>query len=334
MGIHKKTMKNLFEQIVSWENLFLAFEKAYRACKNKNKYRYFYLQEKILLQIRAELLSGRYEPRPYSSFVVFEPKRREINAPNFYDRIIHHALCNIIEPMFDQEMINNSFACRKERGVHRAIITSQTMLKKHPFVLKGDIEKFFPSIDHKILFSLIERKIKERAVLDLIKKIISSYSTKPNYQVGLPIGNLTSQIFGNIYLNELDQYVLKKYPDYDYIRYLDDFLLFGSSKKELWIAQNDIENYLSKQLHLNWHNKKKQLFPFCAGLPFLGYIIRRRGLKIRGVKLRKTLKNFHILNKIGISNCDKKKHWSSWHGFSLLAKSSGLNKMARDVLWG
>jgi len=229
-----KTYNHLFEQICSFENLLSAAKKAQRSKKLKQDVaRFNFRLEHELLKLQEELLNGTYQPGGYYEFYIFEPKKRMISAAPYRDRVVHHALCNLIEPIFDKTFIYDSYACRKDKGTHRAVERFTQFCRKNKYVLKCDVKKYFPSIDHEILYELICRKIADKRTLWLIKLIIDSSNEQERvleyYQgddlftslarrMGIPIGNLTSQFFANIYLNGFDHYVKEQLQCRYYIR--------------------------------------------------------------------------------------------------------------------
>ena len=276
-----KRFDNLYEEVCSFENLHSAYLKARRG-KGYRDYvlEFNYRLEENLLELRRNLLEQTYRHGPYREFIVCDAKKRHIKAAPFRDRVVHHALCRIIEPIFDRSFIYDSYACRRNKGTHLALKKLQVFLKKKEsfYCLQGDISKYFDSINHDTLFNLIKRKIKDKRVLWLIKEIIdSSYSYKI-YQnlfdfrlTGIPIGNLTSQLFANIYLDQLDQFAKRQIKARYYLRYMDDFLILSPSKPFLAQIKIEIESFLWKELKLKLHPKKVNIFPVKTGIDFLGY---------------------------------------------------------------
>ncbi len=210
-----KSYNNLWPELCSYDNLFLAYKKA-----RKHKTTKYYviefeknLKENLLL-LRTELLLHAYRPKPLVNFIVRDPKTRKISKSDFRDRIIHHALCNIIEPIFDKTFIHDSYANRINKGTLKALQRFDYFKKKVSkndtvscYVLKADIKKYFENINHEILLNIIKRKIKDNKVLWLIKLIINNHLEISKCKKGMPLGNLTSQFFANVYLNELDYFV-------------------------------------------------------------------------------------------------------------------------------
>ncbi|MCP4399318.1 MAG: RNA-dependent DNA polymerase, partial [bacterium] len=227
-----KRAGNLFEEIACFHNLRLAAYKAFLGGKKFTpRAAAFYLNlEQELLVLEQELLSGSYRPAPYNSFIIYEPKKRRISASDFRDRVVHHAICNLLEPLLDKSLIFDSYACRTGKGSHAAVKRAQHFACRFRYCLKCDIRKYFETLDHQRLKQLLARKIKDPRLLDLLGVIIDH--AVPEYQPGkgLPIGALTSQLFANLYLGELDHLVKECMRVKGYLRYMDDFLLFGSQK--------------------------------------------------------------------------------------------------------
>lgn len=270
-----KTAKKLYGQITSFGNLFLASRKARKGKRFKKSAALFEEQlENELLLLQKELIAKTYQPGNYKSFFIFEPKKRMISAAPYRDRVVHHALCNIIEPVFEKSFIFDSYANRKNKGTHRAILRYQHFARKYKYVLKADIKKYFPSIDFEILKKVIRRKISCSDTLRLIDMIIdNSNSQEPVFEVfpgddlftplerkkGIPIGNLTSQFFANIYLNPFDHYIKETLGCKAYIRYVDDFVIFGNDKNELWQVLGQCRTFLAK-FRLALHPKNRKYF--------------------------------------------------------------------------
>ncbi len=234
-----------------------------------------------------EILGNKtWEPGAYIDFYIHEPKKRLISAAPYFDRVIHHALINIIEPVIGKSFIFDTYACIKGKGTHKAVQRYKKLQKKNAYVLKCDIRKYFHNIDHRILFEKVENKIKCRDTLWLVKKIIDSRHSEPEIEYfagdnlftpvtrnkGIPIGNLTSQFFSNLYLNDFDHFVKEDLKAGAYIRYCDDFVVFGNSKQWLNRVKADMGEYLGS-LRLSLHKNKSRVFRVSDGVDFLGYRI-------------------------------------------------------------
>ncbi len=276
----------------------------------------------LVNRLAKDLGKKQYRPSGFSCFVVKDPKIREIFAPDYTDRVVHHVIKNEIGQFIDKRFIFDSCANRKGKGTHFAVKRTQKFLKnnKNEYYLKADIKTFFPSIDKNILWRLVQKHIlrineislkDKKFILDLCGKIIFQDPINPSpiftgnkelllsipkekslfyipKDKGLPIGSLTSQFFANIYLNELDQFVKHKLKAKFYIRYVDDFVILGENTKDLANQQREIQNFLQKELGLSLHPKKTVIQHKSKGIDFLGYIIREKYLLVR----KRTVKSF------------------------------------------
>jgi len=270
-----KRHNRLFEQIVDYNNIRHAFLKALRGNRNGLSAINFCKNiEKNLIIVRDKLNFLNCGWGNYRSFLIKDPKLRIISTAPFEQRIMHHAIMNVIEPVFDRPIICHSYACRKGKGTHAAVQYAFGRCKANPFFLKLDIRKYFDSIDHESLKILIRRFIKDTRVLFLLDGVIDSYETKPGK--GVPIGNLTSQFFANLYLAGMDHFILEKLRPSAYCRYMDDFVLWSSSQEELKTMFTQINEYVTKNLKLTI---KQPVFGKTAtGLPFLGFLIKEKGI--------------------------------------------------------
>lgn len=258
---------NLWDQILEMDNLRLALKKARKGkiCRNVVK-RVDRDPDKYLLQIQEMLTNKTFTTSPYRIKTIHEPKTRQIYILPYYpDRIVQHALMNKVAPILDNRMIYASCSCREGKGQHFGSKLSLKYIQQNRYCLQCDVSKFYPSINHDILISLIESIIKDNNVLWLIEDIIRSGGDGLN----VPIGNYTSQWFGNLYLTPLDRRIKQYYRIRDYIRYCDDFVLFDNDKIKLRDIGNEIEEYLKEEFKLKL--SKKNLFKSTQGLDFLGY---------------------------------------------------------------
>ena len=269
-----KRYGHLFERIVTFENLLLAARKALRGKKDRKPVAMFYFHlEPEILKLEEELLEGTYVPRPYRSFMIYEPKPRKICAADIRDRVLHHAICNVLEPIFESFSIHDSYACRKGKGTHRAIRRAQAFSRRNRYFLKLDVQKFFESVDHERLKELLARKFKDGRLLDLLGQIIDHPIPDGEPGKGLPIGNLTSQHFANVYLSHLDHRVKDDLGIRFYIRYMDDMLLFGDDKADLHRHLAAVRRFLNEELRLELKEDAVLLAPVTQGIPFLGFRI-------------------------------------------------------------
>ncbi len=293
---------HLYSQLTSWENLRLAYQKAAKGKRGTEAVaRFEYRLEDNLIQLQAELVTQSYRPGRYGSFYIHEPKRRLISAAPFRDRVVHHALCNLIEPIFERSFINDSYANRVGKGTHRALAKCQALARQYRYVLPCDLEQYFPSIDHAILQQTLAKKISCPDTLALISQILASgdgvlrdvYAMKwfkgddlwaANRPRGLPIGNLTSQLWANCYLNPFDHFIKRTLRCGGYVRYVDDFLLFANDKATLWHWRQAMFDYLAK-LRLTVHLNSAQVKPVTVGTPFLGFVVYPDKLRVKGRKV-------------------------------------------------
>ncbi len=305
-----KTYKHLYSQIAAFENLRQAFRIAARGKRKRGDVAAFeYHLEPNLLSLQADLHAETYLPGTYFNFRITDPKPRLISAAPFRDRVVHHALCRVIEPLWERRFIYDSYACRVGKGTHAALDRCQRYARCHAYVLKCDIEHFFPSIDHALLYRQFDALIADPPTLRLCQKILDSgagvHSTSagPIYfpgddlfaalrPRGLPIGNLTSQFWANVYLNPLDQFVKRELKCRAYLRYVDDFLLFADDKASLHAWRQDLIEFLSA-LRLRLHENQAAVFPVHTGIPFLGWRVypdHRRLKRRNGVAFQRRFK--------------------------------------------
>ncbi len=294
--------RNLYSQIISFQNLLKAARLSERCKRFKNSTaRFNFFLEKELWNLHDELANKTYKPGEYHHFLIFEPKKRIISAAPYRDRVVHHAIHNILEPIFDPVFIHDSYATRKGKGTHAAINRFQEFARKTKYTLKCDIRQYFPSIDHDILLSLIRKKIACNDTLWLIKKILTTdFACHPisnQQRTGIPIGNLTSQFFANIYLNGLDHFIKEGLGCRYYLRYMDDFMILHDDKDFLWLVKMEIQKYL-QALHLELHENKCRIFRTRNGIPFLGLMVSpdwRRLKRANVIRFKQRLKRFQTL---------------------------------------
>lgn len=347
-------LPSMYEKLCSWDNLLLAYRKAAKGKRgHPNVAEFEYRLEENLLEIQRDLRDQAYQPGPYASFHIHEPKRRLISAAPFRDRVVHHALCNLIEPLFERSFIFDSYANRLAKGTHRALDRAQEFSCRFPYVLQCDVRQFFPSIDHSVLHEILSRKVMDKNVLWLCDRILASgvgvlsevYEMNyfPGDELfavsrprGLPIGNLTSQFWGNVYLNGFDHFVKRGLRCPAYLRYVDDFLLFGNDKATLWGWKGKIEERLAR-LRLTVHPAAHPV-PVTEGFSFLGFRIfpeRRRLKRRKGLyyqrKLR-TMQRDYLAGKLTFEQMTASVQ--GWVNHARYANTVGLRKsmLGRFVL--
>ena len=252
-----KTFNNLWNKLCSYETLLRAFQKARKGKTKKAYVKEFEANlEENISALRTELLLRSYQPAPLKTFIIRDPKTRKISKSAFRDRVVHHAFCNIIEPIFDKRFIHDSYANRKGKGTLKAIQRFDEFKRKVTknntrigYVLKADIYHYFDEVGQNILLKVIKKRIKDRKVIWLIKKILDNHSVQTTGK-GMPLGNLTSQFFANLYLNELDQFVKHTLRAKYYIRYVDDFVILHEKQQQLVVWKLAIDLFLKETLKL------------------------------------------------------------------------------------
>lgn len=303
-----KSFKRLYPHICEFENLYLAHRKARRGGKRKRPEvaAFEHHLGENLLRLRQELLAETYRPRSYRTFVVIERKERTISAAPYRDRVIHHALLNVVQPIFEARFIADSYACRKGKGTHRALDRAQGFAQRFPYALQCDVREYFPSVDHAILKARLARHIACPRTLRLIDLILASgegvlaqrytpilFPGDDLFAVarprGLPIGNLTSQHWANLYLHPLDLFVKQQLRCQGYVRYSDDFLLFSDQKAELHHWRREIEDFLVT-LRLTLHPRRAQVYPVADGIDFLGWRVFPHYRRLRRDNLRHAMR--------------------------------------------
>jgi RNA-directed DNA polymerase len=368
-----KTYKNLFEEVCKFNNLYNSYLKA-KKCKSNSLdvLKFGYNLENELFKLQEELKTQTFKTGKYRHFIIFEPKERKISALPFRDRIVHHAICAVIEPIFEKKFIYDSYACRKRKGTHagverlqkfiqnvkeldiKSIIQdggslsmSRTEVLEHSqssknfevqksnanmkclfdsnkcYVLKCDVSKYFSSVNSEILKQIIREKISDKKLLYLLDTIIDSS------QQGIPIGNLTSQLFANIYLNKFDEYIKYELKIKYYIRYMDDFVMLHQSKTYLNEVKEKVKVFFLS-MRLTLHPKKAVIFPLTLGVDFLGYrifndkkLVRKSTVKrfIKGVKVK--IRKYDY----GDMKFDKlMESFNSWNAYMSYADSYALKK--------
>jgi len=281
-----KSWNNLYPSICSLDNLYAAARKARkRKTRREDVERFELHRERYLRQLRSELQSEKWQPSAYRRFQIHDPKTRTISAAPYRDRVVHHALCNVIGPLLERRFIYDSYSCRVGKGTRTGRERCRRFTNRYKYVLKCDIRKYFDSIDHEVLLGKIARIIRCRPTLGLSSRIIGSVADDhmpltwlPGDDLlaplgrsrGLPIGNLTSQLWANLYLDRLDHFIVEELRVPGYVRYTDDFLLFANNKAFLHRCHDQIARELEKE-RLLLHARKTRVFPVLCGVPFLGF---------------------------------------------------------------
>ena len=345
--INMKTYNKLYEKIISFDNLLLAWKKAR---KGKTKKDYVIEFEKNLewnlLDLEDELKREIYKPKPLINFILRDPKTRKISKSDFRDRIVHHAIFNILEPIFDRTFIYDSCANRKGKGVLFAIKRFDIFKRKvtknftsPAFCLKADIKHYFEEVNHEILIGILSRKINDRKVLELINEINANFGTQREREreltfwfsgdkKGMPLGNLTSQFFANIYLNKLDYFVKHILKAKYYLRYVDDFVILHESKEQLEEWKTEIVEFLREKLKLELHPQKSRIVLLSKGIDFVGFrnshhhkLLRKRN--IRNIRRKNDFYRDRIISFSSIKD--------SYQGWQAYAKWGNTYKLREQI---
>ncbi|MEO8657248.1 MAG: reverse transcriptase/maturase family protein [Bryobacteraceae bacterium] len=313
-----KRAGNLWPDVVSWRNLLESALAAARGKRRRPDVAQFLLHlEPNVCALQRELEGGSYQPGGYRTFWIRDPKPRMISAASFRDRVVHHALTRVLEAVFEPRFTSRSFASRKGYGQHQALEMARRACGRHTYVLKCDVKKYFPSLDHGILMGLLGRAVKCPRTLALAARIVDASNPQEDAAAyfpedtlftpferrrGLPIGNQTSQFFSNVYLNPLDHFVMRELQPPLYLRYVDDFVLFGNNKDDLGAMRNRIVEYLAG-LRLRLHEGKSRVYRCEDGLRFLGWRLfpgRARLPRPHVVAVRRRLRAMEIGYQAGL----------------------------------
>lgn len=316
----------LFERIITMENLVAAWREFRRGKGRKRDVMAFadYAEER-LVSLAHDLADGRYRHGQYTRFVVHDPKRREISKASVRDRVLHHAICRVIEPIFERGFIFDSYANRRGKGVLAASDRFDVFArrcsrngKRAVFVLRADIRKYFDSVNHDILLSILARRIQDDRAMALISAVIRSFETFPGK--GVPLGNLTSQLFSNAYLDPLDQFAKRELGIRYYLRYADDIAVLSDSVSDLVRIRDRLDVFLSRELSLSFHPDKTGITPLRRGVDFLGtvHFPTHRVLRTKTVR--------RALSRLSPSNA------TSYLGLTRHVRAHGLADRMRGIL--
>lgn len=324
-----KRYNNLFDKIVSLDNLYEADKRARRQKSHRPEVMLFDKnKDKLLLDLQRKLINGEYETSEYYVFKIYEPEEREIfKLPYYPDRIVHHAIMNIMEPIWVSAFVKGTYSCIRKRGIHKALKDVKFALKDEvntQYCLKLDIRKFYPSIDHDILKTIIRKKIKDKRLLSLLDEIIESAQ-------GVPIGNYLSQFFANLYLTYLDHWIKEQKKVRYYFRYADDIVILGGDKQQLRDLFYDIQDYLNNKLKLNFKDNWQIFKVDSRGIDFVGYRVFHTHTLLRKRIKKRFCKKINKLNKK--QNLDKdtyKQKICSYIGWIKYCNGRNLlNKMSK-----
>lgn len=290
----------IFGEIISLENLFSAWNEFKKGKEKKIDVQKFAFDlEENIFNLHNQLAGNKYQHSNYTSFYLCDPKLRHIHKAEVRDRVLHHAIVKRIDPIFEREFIFDSYSSRKKKGTHEAIKRLKSFAwqlsqnnTKIVWILKCDIRKFFDSVDHEILIDIIKEKIGNGETANLIENIIRSFKTEQGKSI--PLGNLTSQLFSNIYLNEFDQFIKRKLQIKYYVRYADDFIVLSRDKAYLENLIPKIDGFLQDNLKLRLHSKKVFVRQWRQGVDFLGYVIYPHHIILRTKTKRRIFKKIVV----------------------------------------
>ena len=347
-----KAAKSQFDNIVSLETLFMAHKKAIKGKRNNRTATAFdaNLAGELLL-LQTELVDGTYRPHAYRKKVIREPKVRLIEAPAYRDRIVHHALHETLGKLYERHFIPDSFACRPGRGIHQAADRVQHFLRSGGpgiYVCKLDISKYYASINHGRLMELLRTKIDDERTINLLQVIIDStdsgdehaelFASDSHYftkgRRGIPIGNLTSQLFANVYLHHADMYAKHQLKIRHYVRYMDDILFFHHDKAQLQTWRAAMTTFLYDDLYLTINPHKVRVYPSRVGVDFVGYVVHPHYKRLRGSSVRRFKKKYRKqLVAVMRGHMDPeamRESFASWEAHAKHAKSARLRAHLRE----
>lgn len=302
----------------------------------------FRLEENIF-ELRHKLLNREYQHGSYYAFYIQDPKQRLIHKATVQDRVLHHAIFNILNPIFEPTFIADSFSCRVGKGTHKGVASLASMLRKVSknntgpcFALQCDIQKFFASVDQNLLLKILAKRVQDKDTIDLLSKIIYSFDKTSN-EKGIPIGNLTSQLFANIYMNELDQFIKRVLKVKYYVRYTDDFVIVSDNTEYLNNLLPAIRQFLDKSLALTLHPHKISIRKYRQGIDFLGYVILPHYIQLRTKTKRRMLRKIdqkvQEYNNDEISSKTFNQTLQSYYGVLSHADSHKLTQELKNKVW-
>ena len=322
-----KSHKHLFPQVCAVENVMAAARAAMQGKLSGSSAARFHARwETHAVTLAQQLASGTWKPGKYTYFDIHEPKLRRVAAAPFRDRVVHHALVRVLEPIFEPKFIEDSYACRRGKGTHAGVRRCAQFARRFPYVLKCDIRRYFPSIDHALLLQRIGRTIADPQVMALIRQILDTHEDGRRTEWGeelfdcrvrrhgLPIGNLTSQFFANIHLDGFDHFVKQERRVKGYLRYVDDFLIFAESREQARAWGREARAYLAER-RMEIHPDKYRLSRTDReGADFCGFVCYANGrTRVRGASVRRYVKRLERVKRNG-TLADIKSSVMSWIG--------------------
>lgn len=292
--------QDLFSVIIDPENLFLAWTAFRRGKSHKDDVMEFERElETHIFALHRALKDKTYRHGSYTDFYITDPKRRHVHKASVIDRVLHHAIVQVLTRIYEPTFIARSFSCRVGKGTHMGVVAARQMIRMvsknntHPcFVLKCDVRQFFATVDHEILLGLLRNQISDISVMWLLTEIINSFSSDSVAHCGLPIGNLTSQLFANVYMNALDQYMKNELRVKHYARYTDDFIVVSDDRQYLEQIIPPIAAFLVQSLKLTLHPDKVSVVKLNQGIDFLGAVLFPHHVQLRQRTQSRIVKKF------------------------------------------
>ncbi len=282
-----KRVNHLFTKITDFKNLYQAYKKAIKGSPHSWEAKHFtFFLEKELLLLQQDLVSGVYRTGGFKHYRIYDPKERLISVAPFRDRVVHHAIVRVLEPVYEPVFIFDSYATRKNKGTHAAILRVQQFLRHTKYYLKADIKKHFENMDHDLLLDILGKKIKDKDCLHLIKTVIKGVP----WSKGLPIGNLTSQFFANVYLDRLDHFIKEDLRFKKYVRYMDDMVCLADSVDELKKIREEMDSFLGETLRLELKPGGVYINKRSNGISFLGARIFPNQIRIKPSCFKRSMK--------------------------------------------
>lgn len=335
-----KTFTNLYDEITSVRNLFLAWKEFRRGkTKKKDVMRFEYQLEQNVFALHGDLRDKSYRHGPYKGFYITDPKRRHIHKAVVRDRVLHHAIYNKLYMLFDPTFINTSFSCRTGKGTHRGVEwlykTTRKVSKNYTkpcFVLKCDIQKFFDSVDHTVLLEILRRRIKDADTLQLLDEVVASFASEQSNlfaRKGVPIGNLTSQLFANVYMNEFDQFMKHTMKAKHYARYTDDFVVVADNEQYLVDLLKPVSNFLGEHLKLSLHPNKVSIHKLHNGADYLGYVVLPHYKQLRTKTRRRVYKG--LMRKVRESKSNSETAEQSLNSYLGALSHASEYKVSEDL---
>jgi retron-type reverse transcriptase len=328
--------EGVFDSITTIDNLLAAWHEFRKGKRGKTDLRQFeYTLEDHLFQLQRDLASGTYQHAKYRQFRITDPKERTISKAAIRDRLLHRAIYRILYPKWDTTFIFDSYSCRDNKGTHKAFMRLEDVARKvsknytQPcFALKCDIRKFFDSIDHQILIGLLEDRITDGKLLKLLRGIIGSFEHSPGK--GMPLGNLTSQLFANIYMDSLDKFVKHQLKAKHYLRYADDFIFLTDNPDELMGYFVEVNHFLETELKLNLHPDKISLRKLNWGIDYVGYVTLPYYSLPRKKTVRRILKNLE--RAVSRQEPNLENQYQSYSGYLCHVNSSHIQAQLKEIM--